>query len=183
MIDVIFWKVVFYNWLKWNCMIIPSGGQGGCFLFIFFFFCDVNLTHTHLYLANSKSILKHFILFNEYQRYRFKADSRLAPSQWETQPWDKKWNKQDNYFQKMLNRWINSLAPGKFEWHFLLCNFQTDFSDWRLRHLLRNCPDMKVTGLHWWSVNIGSGNGLVPSGTKPLPEPVLTQISIAIWHH
>ena len=32
----------------------------------------------------------------------------------------------------------------------------------------------------WWDmatytwVNIGSGNGLVPSGTKPLPEPMLT---------
>ena len=25
-------------------------------------------------------------------------------------------------------------------------------------------------------VNIGSGNGLVPSGSKPLPEPMLTQI-------
>ena len=23
-------------------------------------------------------------------------------------------------------------------------------------------------------VNIGSGNGLVPDGTKPLPEPMLT---------
>ena len=23
-------------------------------------------------------------------------------------------------------------------------------------------------------VNIGSGNGLVPNGTKPIPEPVLT---------
>ena len=27
------------------------------------------------------------------------------------------------------------------------------------------------------SWNIGSGNGLVPSGNKPLPEPMLTQIS------
>ena len=35
---------------------------------------------------------------------------------------------------------------------------------------------LNVTGLHWWSVNIGSGNGLVPSGSKPLPEPMLTQI-------
>ena len=34
---------------------------------------------------------------------------------------------------------------------------------------------MNATGLHWWSVNIGSGNGLVPSGNKPLPEPMLTQ--------
>ena len=31
--------------------------------------------------------------------------------------------------------------------------------------------------------NIGSGNGLVPSGNKPLPEPVLTKISNAIWCH
>ena len=28
--------------------------------------------------------------------------------------------------------------------------------------------------------NIGSGNGLVPSGNKPLPEPVLTKISNVI---
>ena len=25
-------------------------------------------------------------------------------------------------------------------------------------------------------VNIGSGNGLVPDGTKPLPEPILTLV-------
>ena len=29
-------------------------------------------------------------------------------------------------------------------------------------------------------VNIGSGNGLVPSGSKPLPELMLTQIYVAI---
>ena len=40
----------------------------------------------------------------------------------------------------------------------------------------------------WWipqntfDDNIGSGNGLVPSGSKPLPEPMLTQIYVAIWH-
>ena len=38
-----------------------------------------------------------------------------------------------------------------------------------------NIPFMKV--------NIGSGNGLVPSGNKSLPEPVLTQISDAICRH
>ena len=32
-----------------------------------------------------------------------------------------------------------------------------------------------------WEVNTGSGNGLVPSGTKPSPEPMLTQIYVAIW--
>ena len=31
-------------------------------------------------------------------------------------------------------------------------------------------------------VNIGSGNGMVPSDNKPLPEPMLTQIYVAIWH-
>ena len=34
-----------------------------------------------------------------------------------------------------------------------------------------------------WKVTIGSGNGLVSSSSKPLPEPVLTKISHAIWHH
>ena len=28
----------------------------------------------------------------------------------------------------------------------------------------------------------GSGNGLIPSGRKILPEPLLTQICVAIWH-
>ena len=37
---------------------------------------------------------------------------------------------------------------------------------------------MNVTGLHWLSVNIGSGNGLVPSGNKPLTEPMLTQTTL-----
>ena len=29
------------------------------------------------------------------------------------------------------------------------------------------------------SVNIGSGNGLLPDGTKPLPKPMLTSDSLA----
>ena len=36
---------------------------------------------------------------------------------------------------------------------------------------------------NWWKVNIDSGNGLVPWGNKPLPEPMLTQIYVAIWRH
>ena len=32
-------------------------------------------------------------------------------------------------------------------------------------------------------VKIGSGNGLVPSDNKSLPEPVLMKISNAIWRH
>ena len=33
---------------------------------------------------------------------------------------------------------------------------------------------------YWREVNIGSGNGLMPSNNKPLPELMLIQISVAI---
>ena len=36
-------------------------------------------------------------------------------------------------------------------------------------------------GFHWWYVNIDSGNGLMPSGNKPLPEPML--IDQFLWRH
>ena len=39
---------------------------------------------------------------------------------------------------------------------------------------------MIVIGPLWRYVNIGLGNSLVPSGTKPLPEPMLTKVSIAV---
>ena len=32
-------------------------------------------------------------------------------------------------------------------------------------------------------VNIDSGEGLVPSGNKPLSEPILTKISDTIWRY
>ena len=40
-----------------------------------------------------------------------------------------------------------------------------------------------VTRSHWWVVSIGSGNGLLPLGNKPLPEPMMTQICVTIWYH
>ena len=42
---------------------------------------------------------------------------------------------------------------------------------------------MNVTGPYWWLVSIGSGNGLVPSGNKSLPKPMLTQTYVDIWRH
>ena len=42
---------------------------------------------------------------------------------------------------------------------------------------------MNVIAPYWLYVIIGSGNGLVSSGNKPLPEPKLTQIYVAIWRH
>ena len=75
---------------------------------------------------------------------------------------------------------INPLAPGEFEWNFRhLISKQISMIDgWGISYEI--APNMNVNGLHWWSVNIGLGNGLVLSGNKPLPEPMLTQISVTI---
>ena len=40
---------------------------------------------------------------------------------------------------------------------------------------------MNTTEPHKWEVNNCSGNGLVPSDNKPLPEPVLTQNTRPQW--
>ena len=40
---------------------------------------------------------------------------------------------------------------------------------WWWRYLSRNCHLLNITGLHWQFVNIGSGNGSVPSGTSHYP--------------
>ena len=49
------------------------------------------------------------------------------------------------------------------------------FNDDALRWMALDLTDDKS--------NIGSGNGLVPSGNKPLPEPMLAQICVTLWHH
>ena len=71
---------------------------------------------------------------------------------------------------------VNSLALGKFEWNFRYVIFQgiLVIEDWGI-----SCE----IALIWWSVNIGSGNGLMPSCKKPLTEPTLIQISDVIWRH
>ena len=55
-----------------------------------------------------------------------------------------------------------------------ISKFQTHFSNKYLKYYLWNCYRVNATTPHWSLVNIGSGNGLVPSGNKPLPEPMLT---------
>ena len=76
---------------------------------------------------------------------------------------------------------VNSLAPGRSGFNFgsaifnlvLLIRIFTSYDN-ALRWMSWDLPR---------KVNIASGNGLVPSGNKPLPEPVLTKISNAIWCH
>ena len=42
---------------------------------------------------------------------------------------------------------------------------------------------INVTGPYLWKVNTDSGNGLVLTGNKPLPEPVVTETCVAIEHN
>ena len=40
---------------------------------------------------------------------------------------------------------------------------------------------MNARGVHWWSVNIGSGNGSVSSGNRSLTVPILAKCHDAKW--
>ena len=66
------------------------------------------------------------------------------------------------------------IGPWEILTKFQLSGFQVHFSDWWFGHLSLNLFQVNIFGPHSWWVNIGSGNGLAPSGNKPLPEPVLT---------
>ena len=66
--------------------------------------------------------------------------------------------------------------PGRFGCDFEIINFETQIKDGYCEHFLLNCLQGKATRPHWWWVGIGSGNGLVPLGNKPLPEPISTHI-------
>ena len=64
-----------------------------------------------------------------------------------------------------------------------ISKFQTHFKDKHLKYFMLNCYQLNAATPHWSLINIGSGNGLVPSGNKPLPDPILTLIPVAIWRH
>ena len=55
---------------------------------------------------------------------------------------------------------------------FEISNFQANSNALWLWYLCWNSPPMTFTGPYLWWINIGSGNGVVPSGNKPLPERV-----------
>ena len=67
----------------------------------------------------------------------------------------------------------------------LISNFHTQIKDKYLEHFLWNCPQVNAIRLHWWLVNIGSGNGLVSSGNNPLPEQMLSHNELGHneWTH
>ena len=78
--------------------------------------------------------------------------------------------------------WFNSMAPGRcgsifksvISEHLLSIQFTSISYEITLRWMPQNTLDY---------VNIGSGNGLVSSDNKPLPEAMLNQICVAIRRH
>ena len=74
------------------------------------------------------------------------------------------------------------LWPPFCRWHFCIY-----LPKWKFCILISISLSMFVRD-NWGLINIGSGNGLVPSGSKPLPEPMMTKINLlcpsdVIWHH
>ena len=66
---------------------------------------------------------------------------------------------------KCLSPWLKKLI------HNTTHDSKTSMTDSKYGIHLWNAPEPD-----YWQVNIGSGNGLVPSGNKPLHGPMLTQI-------
>ena len=61
--------------------------------------------------------------------------------------------------------------------------FLIHVTDWIIEHFLWDNSQMYANEPHILYDNIGSGNGLMPLGIKPLPEPLFTQIYAAIYRH
>ena len=81
-------------------------------------------------------------------------------------------------------QWVNSFAPERHGCNIKLVNIQTPIKGSCFEHFQWLLPQMiATTTSHRWKVNIGSGSGLVLSGTKTLTEPMWTKIYDSIWCH
>ena len=72
---------------------------------------------------------------------------------------------------------INSLAPGRFHSNFRQVIFKLILVNggWGISYEI---------ALRWMPLDLTDDKSiLVPSGNKPLPEPMLTQIYVAKWRH
>ena len=91
------------------------------------------------------------------------------------------WARIDLYGRLPYFRLLTHWSPGNFNSVFLLAQV-SHFMDAYISWISWLCPQ-KATEHIWWLVNTSSRYGLVPLSSKPLPEPMLTQIYIAIWPH
>ena len=90
---------------------------------------------------------------------------------------------------------FNSLIPGRYgnDFNSKICKFimRNSRLDTPCKMFSGECHRFSIIrGQHWLRQGLacqilvpGSGNGLVPSGNKPLLEPILIQIYVAIWRH
>ena len=60
-----------------------------------------------------------------------------------------------------------------------MCKFLSN-ETWDILSIQVYYSKMNAKGPHWLYIDIGSGNGLLPSGNKPLSEPMLTEIYVYI---
>ena len=75
---------------------------------------------------------------------------------------------------------INSLVPGKCGSIFFTCNLWKHVRIFKVHeYFLWNCSHENVRE-HLCYVNIGPDNGFMLLGSKPLPEPMFTQIFVII---
>ena len=103
-----------------------------------------------------------------------RADSRFAPSQWETAlPCNNVSHWPGANLESALSEVVTDMSHGRCGWNFncVICWYR-----------IVNVVIMNATTPHWWSVNSGAGNGLVPSGTKPLPDPMWSSSVTPICH-
>ena len=75
----------------------------------------------------------------------------------------------------------HSLATGRCYYNLELVIFK--LISRYIVYFLWNCTHVNATRPHWRLVNVGSGNGLVLSGNKPLPDPTLTRVYVAWPRH
>ena len=67
--------------------------------------------------------------------------------------------------------------------HFQLCflDWKCLYHHWNSMKLVHNGPMIRQQGSNNIMGSIGSGDDVLPSGNKPLPEPVLTKFLDAAW--
>ena len=63
--------------------------------------------------------------------------------------------------------YVKLIGPWETWKYFQKHIFQASFTNGYLEVFLWNWSSVSASEPHWWQVNIGSGNGLVPSSTKP----------------
>ena len=73
-----------------------------------------------------------------------------------------------------------TLWSWKMQLKYWLGHFQTHTNYRCLGHIMWSRLQIDAAKPHRWFVNISSSDGLMPSGNKPLPEPILIQIYVAM---